>query len=57
MTQLELNDHEQQTLTEALQSFLAELRNEVTHTDRHTFRMQLREQEQTLKGVLSKLTH
>jgi hypothetical protein len=44
-------------LAEALESFLSDLRTEVVHTDRQSYRQQLREQEQTLKDVLSKLTH
>jgi hypothetical protein len=57
MMRLELNDVEQRVLAEALESFLSDLRTEVVHTDRQSYRQQLREQEQTLKDVLSKLTH
>jgi hypothetical protein len=53
--QLELNDQEQKTLTEALKSFLSDLRTEVVHTDRVDFRQELRGQEQMLKNILSRL--
>lgn len=55
MLQLELNDQEQRTLSEALQSFLSELRTEVSHTDRQAYRQQLRDQEQVLKGIATRL--
>ncbi len=55
MFRLELTDHERQALTEALQSFLSELRTEVSHTDRQAFRQQLREREDVLKGVFARL--
>lgn len=55
MFRLELNDQEHQALSEAVRGFLSELRTEVSHTDRQSYRLQLREQEQTLKAVLSKL--
>lgn len=55
MLQLELNDREQRTLSEALQSFLSELRTEVSHTDRQAYRLQLKEQEQVLKGIATRL--
>lgn len=55
MFTLELAHYEQQALREALQSFLSELRTEVSHTDRQAYRQQLKEQEATLKGVLARL--
>jgi len=56
MFQLELADHERQALAEALQSFLSELRTEVSHTDRQAYRQQLREREDLLKAVFARLT-
>ena len=55
MFRLELAENELQALREALQSFLSELRTEVSHTDRQAYRQQLREQEDVLKGVLARL--
>lgn len=55
MLQLELNDQEQTALTEALQSFLSELRTEVSHTDRQAYRQQLKDQEQVIKGIVTRL--
>jgi RNA polymerase-interacting CarD/CdnL/TRCF family regulator len=55
MFQLELNDREQRALSDALQIFLSELRTEVSHTDRQAYRLQLKEQEQVLKGIAGKL--
>jgi len=55
MFRLELTDHERQTLSEALQSFLSELRTEVSHTDRQAYRQQLKAQEEVLKGVFTRL--
>jgi len=55
MFQLELNDREQRALTEALQSFLSELRTEVSHTDRQAYRQQLKDQEQVIKAIVGRL--
>lgn len=55
MMQLELNDQEQRALGEALQSFLSELRSEVSHTDRQAYRQQLKDQEQVLKAIAARL--
>lgn len=55
MFRLELAENELQALREALQSFLSELRTEVSHTDRQAYRQQLRDQENVLKGVLARL--
>lgn len=55
MLQLELNDKEQETLAEVLRSFLSELRTEVSHTDRQAYRERLRDQEQLIKQILSRV--
>lgn len=55
MLQLELDDKEQDTLAEALTSFLSELRTEVSHTDRQAYRERLKDQEQLIKRILSKV--
>jgi len=55
MSQLELNDQEKEALTLVLKSFLSELRNEVGHTDRLAYREALKNQEQSLKVILSRL--
>jgi len=56
MLQLELNNREQETLAEVLKMFLSDLRTEVVHTDRLQLRSELRNQEQTIKDVLSRLS-
>lgn len=53
--QLELNRHEQETLADVLKSSLSELREEVAHTDRLAYRERLKEQEELLKEILSRL--
>lgn len=55
MSLIELDDHERQALVEVLQSFLSELRNEVTHTDRQEFRQRLKDQEHLLRKILGKI--
>jgi hypothetical protein len=55
MIQLELNDQEQEALTEALRSFLSELRTEVSHTDRQAYRKQLKDQEEVIKAIVARL--
>ncbi|MBI2306385.1 MAG: hypothetical protein HYU78_03700 [Rhodocyclales bacterium] len=55
MFRLELAENELQALTDALQNFLSELRTEVSHTDRQTYRQQLKEQEAVLKSILARL--
>lgn len=55
MFQLELNDQEHQALTEALRSFLSELRTEVSHTDRQAYRKQLKDQEEVIKAIVARL--
>lgn len=55
MFQLQLSDQEKSALAEVLESFLGELRNEVTHTDRQEYRERLRTQEHLLKALLLKV--
>lgn len=55
MFQLELDPQEKQALIEALQSFLSELRTEVSHTDRQAYRQRLKDQEQVLHKVLERM--
>lgn len=55
MLQLELNDQEQEVLADVLRSFLSELRTEVVHTDRLAYRERLKDQEQLIKKILSRL--
>lgn len=53
--QLELNATEQETLAEVLRSFLSELRNEVSHTDRQAYRERLKAQELLIKQIQERL--
>lgn len=55
MSNLELNDPEQEALTEVLKNALSELRSEVGRTDRETYRAHLKEQEYWIKGILNRL--
>lgn len=55
MLQLELDEQGQEMLTEVLKSFLAELRNEVSHTDRRAYRDRLKAQAHLIEAILGKL--
>lgn len=55
MVQLELNQREQETLAEVLRSFLSELKTEISHTDRKAYREQLRDQDQVVRHILSRV--
>lgn len=55
MLKLELDDQEQEALADVLMSALAELRTEISHTDRQAFRLRLRAQEQLVRRVLDQL--
>lgn len=55
MVQLELNDQEQVTLTEVLRSFLSELKTEISHTDRKAYREGLKDQDQLIRQILSRV--
>lgn len=53
--QLELDMEEQQTLAEALRSYLSELKTEISHMDRKVYRDQLKVQAQLLMQLLSRV--
>ncbi len=53
--QLELDVEERQTLAEVLRSYLAELKTEISHTDRKAFRDQLKVQDQLLRQMLGRV--
>jgi hypothetical protein len=55
MSHLELNESEQAALAEVLKNSLSELREEVAHTDRPDYRNHLKEHEQSIRQILSKL--
>lgn len=55
MTRLELNVEEQEILTDALESFISDLRMEICGTDQMDFRMNLKNQERILRRVLDDL--
>lgn len=58
MPHIELNNPEREALAEALRSFLSELRNEVSHTDRLIYREKLKAQELLIRQILEKVkTH
>lgn len=55
MSQLELNDQEQELLAEVLRMFLSDLHTEVSHTDNRAFRAGLKDQEHLVRQILGKL--
>lgn len=55
VVQLELNATEQATLAEVLGSFLSELQNEVSHTDRQAYRERLKAQASLIKQIQERL--
>lgn len=57
MLRLELDKSEHEMLTEALRSYLSDLRTEVGHTDRLAYRKRLKAQEHLLKSILDKVEH
>lgn len=57
MLRLELDEREHEVLTEALRSYLSDLRTEVGHTDRLAYRKRLKAQEHLLKSILDKVEH
>ncbi len=56
MLNLELKVEEKDALIEVLKSYLSELSNEVSHTDRLAYRNRLIAQEEQLREILKKLT-
>ncbi|OHC70417.1 MAG: hypothetical protein A3H93_13620 [Rhodocyclales bacterium RIFCSPLOWO2_02_FULL_63_24] len=55
MMQLELNDQEQEMLTEVLRSFLSEMRTEISHTDSKAYRERLKDQDLLIRQILSRV--
>jgi hypothetical protein len=55
MLKLELNEQEQEALADVLMSALAELRTEISHTDRQAFRLRLKAQEQLVRKIVDQL--
>jgi hypothetical protein len=55
MAQIELTDHEAETLKEILKSYLSELRAEIADTDRMKMRSALKEQEVFINKLLETL--
>ncbi|MCI0654208.1 MAG: hypothetical protein L0Y39_06995 [Methylococcaceae bacterium] len=55
MAQIELTDHEAETLKEILRSYLSELRAEIADTDRMKMRDALKEKEVFINRVLKDL--
>jgi len=55
MMQLELNDQEQEMLTEVLRSFLSEMRTEISHTDSRAYRERLKDQDLLIRQILSRV--
>lgn len=53
--QLDLNNQEQETLSDVLKGVLSDLRTEVVHTDRLEYREMLKGQEQMIRQILGKL--
>ena len=52
MVALDLTPHEAEVLLETLRSYLAELRMEISHTDREDFRSGLKERRQALEHIV-----
>jgi hypothetical protein len=55
MAQIDLTEREHRALRKALESYLRELRGEITHTDAREVRDDLKDEEEALKGVLARL--
>lgn len=53
--QLDLNEQEQQLLTELVEREISSLREEIWHTDDHDYREALKERERDLKVLLARL--
>ncbi len=53
---LELTDKELNMLVEVLKDYVPELRGEIASGVKHDFKMELKEEEEVLKGILEKLT-
>ena len=55
MTRLELTDEESEVLTHVLESYLGELRTEISHTDSSEFREGLRRRAEVIRKTLAAL--
>lgn len=55
MVQLEINDEEREILTGVLESYLSDLRMEISNTDSLDFRNKLKERKKVLEKVLRAL--
>jgi len=55
MIELDLDDNERAILTTVLDSYLSDLRMEISHTDRQDFREMLKERKAVLMKVLEAL--
>ena len=55
-TALALTAPEREELCVVLESYLADLRQEIAHTDRYEFRQMLKERRTILQGVLHRLS-
>ena len=53
--QLELTDKEREMLVLELENFIPELRGEIASGVRHEWKLELKKEEEILKGVLEKL--
>ena len=56
MAQLELSAMEATVIGDILRSALSELHTEINHTDSRELRMELKERETVVKGVLERVT-
>jgi hypothetical protein len=54
---LELTAEETQLLHRALQSYISELREEIVHTEKHEWRVELHREEEVLKAVMGRLAY
>jgi hypothetical protein len=52
---LELTDKEKGMLVEVLKDYIPELRGEIASGAKHDFKVELKEEEAVLKGILEKL--
>jgi len=52
---LELSDKEKEMLVEVLKDYIPELRGEIASGVKHDFKLELKDEEAILKGILDKL--
>ncbi len=53
---LELTDKEKDMLVGVLKDYIPELRGEIASGAKHDFKMELKEEEAVLRGIMDKLT-